>query len=373
MRLKIYTILAFSILFCTFGCTVSKETSKIPPINISEVTKEKPLNIILLIGDGMGLSQISSSYFFNEKEPNFSRFNTIGLIKTSAASDLVTDSAASATAYATGVSTYNGAISVDQDTLAVKTIVEHLTKRGVSTGLVSTSSVVHATPASFYAHVKKRSMYDEIAAAIPDSNIDFIAGGGDQFFDNREDKRIIYNELIENGYEVHTKELPTTTTDKKQAIILAPNGMPKMIDGRGDYLPNATKLALQKLSKNPKGFFLMVEGSQIDWGGHNNEADYLISELIDFDNTIGTALDFAEKNDNTLVIVTADHETGGFTLATDGGDYNKIKPLFSTGGHSATLVPVFAKGPGEKNFNGIFKNIALFDKMMMLLELKTLL
>jgi alkaline phosphatase len=368
MPSKPYYILACSIFFSILSCSVSKNNSISPLVGISEERQEKPLNIILLIGDGMGLSEVSASYFYNAKKTNFDRFETIGLIKTSAASDLITDSAASATAYATGVSTYNGAIGVDMDTLAVKSIVEHLIARDLSTGLISTSSVVHATPASFYAHVKKRSMYSAIAAALPTSKIDFIAGGGDTFFDNREDKRKIYNELIANGYEIHTKQLPITTTDKKQAIILAPDGMPKILEGRGDFLPNATKIALEKLSKNPKGFFLMVEGSQIDWGGHDHDANYLISELIDFDKTMGVALDFAQNNSNTLVIVTADHETGGFTLAADDGDYNKIKPSFSTGGHSATLVPVFTKGPGEENFNGIFKNTSLFDKMMMLLK-----
>ena len=368
MHLMISNIFACCILFSIFSCSVAQETNKASTLNISEVQKDKPINIILLIGDGMGLSEVSASYFYNDEEPSFSRFKTIGLIKTSAASDLITDSAASATAYATGVTTYNGAISVDQDTLAVKTIVEHLIEQKMGTGLISTSSVVHATPASFYAHVKQRRMYNEIAAAIPTSNIDFIAGGGAQFFKNREDNRNIYDELKANGFDVHTKALPTTTSNKKQAIILAPDGMPKMLEDRGDFLPNATALAIDKLSQNENGFFLMVEGSQIDWGGHNNDAEYLISELIDFDKTVGIALDFAEKNGNTLVLVTADHETGGFTLAAEDGDYNKIKPVFSTGGHSATMVPIFAKGPGESKFSGIYKNTALFDKMMSLLK-----
>ena len=143
--------------------------------------------------------------------------------------------------------------------------------------------------------------------------------------------------------------------------------MPKKIDGRGDFLPNATQLALEKLAKSEEGFFLMIEGSQIDWGGHSNEADYLIGELIDFDKTIGVALDYAKTNEETLVIVTADHETGGFTLASDGGDYNKLNPTFSTGGHSSTMVPVFAKGPGAEFFNGIYENTEIYTKMKQLL------
>ncbi|MFT6687827.1 MAG: alkaline phosphatase, partial [Saprospiraceae bacterium] len=165
------------------------------------------------------------------------------------------------------------------------------------------------------------------------------------------------------GFDVITDQLPTTVSDKKQAILLAKDEMPKMLDGRGDFLPNATKLALDALSKNEEGFFLMVEGSQIDWGGHANDADYLISELIDFDNAMGVALDFAKQNGETLVIVTADHETGGFTLASDEDDYNKIKPVFSTGGHSATMVPVFAKGPSENVFGGIYENTEIYTKM----------
>ena len=144
--------------------------------------------------------------------------------------------------------------------------------------------------------------------------------------------------------------------------------MPKILDGRSSFLYDATKLGIKKLSQNNKGFFLMVEGSQVDWGGHNNDSDYLISELIDFDTVIGQVLDFAEKDGNTLVVVTADHETGGFTLASNAGDYNTIEPSFSTGGHSATMVPVFAYGPGASEFMGIYENTAIHAKMKKLLK-----
>ena len=170
------------------------------------------------------------------------------------------------------------------------------------------------------------------------------------------------------GYDVITDQLPQTPSENNEIILLAEDGMPKMSEGRGDFLPNATKLALEKLSKNEKGFFLMVEGSQIDWGGHDNDADYLIQELLDFDKTLGVALDFAKQNGETLIIVTADHETGGYTLAPDGKDYNKIKPSFSTTGHSATMVPVFAEGPGAFLFKGIYESIDIYHKMMELLK-----
>ncbi|MDH5598747.1 MAG: alkaline phosphatase, partial [Cyclobacteriaceae bacterium] len=158
----------------------------------------------------------------------------------------------------------------------------------------------------------------------------------------------------------------------RYAYFLAPDGMPRMLDGRGDFLPDATNQALKYLSQNEKGFFLMVEGSQIDWGGHANDSEYLTTEMLDFQKAIKVALEFAEKEGNTLVIVTADHETGGFTLSSTptqmeggmvGSDYDKITPTFSTSGHSATLIPVFSFGPGSEDFGGVYENTKIFDKM----------
>jgi len=362
MKFLLYFV---GLLFLTVSC------NETPSAKTATIENKQPKNIILLIGDGMGLSEISSTYFFNDQTSNFDRFNSIGLIKTSASSDLVTDSAAGATAFASGIKTYNGAIGVDPDSLGVATIVEHISKDNIATGVISTSSIVHATPASFYAHEKSRRSYEAIAADLVESDIDFFAGGGQQFFNKRQDGKDLYISLQEKGFVITTEALPTAPYSldilKKQAILLASDAMPKMLDGRGDYLPNATQLGINYLSDNEEGFFLMVEGSQIDWGGHENDADYLISELIDFDKTIGVALDFAKANGETLVIVTADHETGGFTLSADDGDYNKIKPTFSTGGHSATLIPVFAFGPGEAEFAGIYENTAIYHKMMKLL------
>jgi alkaline phosphatase len=364
--LKKYIIVFFISIFL-ISCNTQQELaiSKTTTNKVSAPTK-KVKNIILLIGDGMGLSQVSASQFYNKKTSNFERFPVIGLTKTSSTSDLITDSAAAATAFASGIKTYNGALGVNTDTLAVKTIVEEISKIGISTGIISTSSIVHATPAAFYTHTKNRSMYEDIATQLVSSDIDFFAGGGITYFNDRKDKRNLILELEKKGFSINTESLPKNTKpvfNKKQGYLLASNGMPKMLDGRGEFLTNATKLAIESLSSNEEGFFLMIEGAQIDWGGHDNDAEYLISELIDFDNTIGVALDFAKLNGETLVIVTADHETGGFTLAQDNGDYNKIKPVFSTGGHSATMIPVFAKGPNADDFGGIYEDTAIYNKM----------
>ncbi|MDC8005631.1 alkaline phosphatase [Aureisphaera galaxeae] len=325
-------------------------------------TPKGPKNIILLVGDGMGLSEVSASLFFKESASNFERFPTVGLIKTSAADKLITDSAAGATAFASGIKTYNGAVGVDTDSMDVKTIVEHVSERDIATGVISTSAITHATPAAFYAHSKSRRDEETIASYLPKSGIDFFAGGGLKFFNKRKDSIDMIAELETKGFAMDTVAL-SKKTDGKQGFLLAQGGMPTM-ETRGDFLPQAAQLAIEHLSENDNGFFLMIEGSQIDWGGHDNDADYLIGELLDFDTTIGKVLDFAEANGETLVIVTADHETGGFTLSPKEGNYNEIAPSFSTTGHSATMVPVFAMGPGSENFGGIYENTEIYHKMM---------
>lgn len=349
---------------------VTSESYDLPiPPNMQEVQVSPPENIILLIGDGMGLSQISSAFYFKNSLPHYARFPNIGLMRTSSTVK-ITDSAAGATAFSAGEKTYNGAIGVDQDTLVVPNIVEILSENNWKTALIATSSITHATPACFYAHVKMRNMEDEIAAQLSTSEVDFFAGGGLGFFTDstRIDGQDYLSTLKKNGYIIKTKKLDKKVNpNRKYAYLLGQREMLAMFQGRGDFLPEATSLALDYLSEGSQNFFLMVEGSMIDWGGHANDADFLISEMIDFDEAIGVALDFAEKDRNTLVIVTADHETGGFTLS-PGESYDQIKGTFSTGGHSTTLIPVAAYGPGSELFRGIYENTEIFHKMMQALS-----
>lgn len=365
-----YRSLIFLILLVTsFSCKTPVAEEEAPP---------KAKNVILLIGDGAGLSQVSSAFYFKETIPNYARFKWVGLINTSSSREDITDSAAGATAFASGVKTYNGALGVADDSTRVKNLVEIVSPQHIKTGLISTSSIQHATPAGFYAHVINRGLYEDIAADMVVSDIDFFAGGGIKFFNRRVDGKNLLEELKTKGFGIDT----TALTDfagieqySKMAFLLAENHMDPVAKGRGDFLPKATELGIQFLNKDGDNanFFMMVEGSQVDWGGHANDADYLISELIDFDDAIGKALDFAEKDGNTLVIVTADHETGGFTLSStpkkteDGksySDYNEITGTFSTNGHSATLIPVFAYGPGAEAFAGIYENTEIFHKIL---------
>jgi alkaline phosphatase len=327
---------------------------------------KKAKNVIFLIGDGMGLSQVSSRYYYGEGEPNFSRFKHIGLIRTSSAKEKITDSAAGATAFSTGKKSYNGAISVDTDTANIETIVEKVSKEGLETAVIATSTITHATPASFYAHVFSRNEHEKIAEDLLHSDIDFFAGGGIQYFAARKDSLNYLDSLKAYGFGVDTTGL--NPVEGKPAYLLAADGMPPMTEGRGDFLLDATNLALEEVKDSEKGFFMMVEGSQIDWGGHANDGNYIVTEVQDFDKVIGRALDFAEADGNTLVVVTADHETGGFTLVAGKRgiipEYRLLDFGFSTGGHSAAMVPVFAFGPGAEDFGGIYENTGVYDRIL---------
>ena len=362
MKIK---ILFFLLALSGAACSSLKNA----PGNV-EATASKPKKIIFLIGDGMGLSQVSSAIYYQNKPSSFERFPFIGLINTSSSSEKITDSAAGATAFSTGEKTYNQAIGVDRNAAPLSLITEQLKAQGLSNGLIATSSITHATPASFFAKVDRRKKEELIASQMHTSAIDFFAGGGLQFFNSRADGKNFLDSLAASNFSVDTTALRSNLTfdDKtRYAFLLAAKEMPPAVN-RGNFLPDATTSALKFLDQDKDGFFLMVEGSQIDWAGHDNNAEYLVSEMLDFDKTIGLALDFARKGGETLVLVTADHETGGFTLSASKSDYNSLSPTFSTGGHSATLIPVFAFGPGAERFAGVYQNTDIYHKIMSLLQ-----
>jgi alkaline phosphatase len=339
-------------------------------------------NIILMIGDGMGHSQMSTALFYGPEEPNYVRFPFVGLSRTSSSSHKITDSAAGATAFSCGVKTYNGSIAMAADTTAVETILEHLAAKNWKTGVIATSSITHATPASFYAHVPLRKQEFEIAEQYLKAPVDFAAGGGKRFFFDRLDEKNLYPEFEKSNISLDTSSLMPVKWEKgrRYAYFLAKDGMIPAYKGRGDFLPKATGMALDYFDATAAEtpFFLMVEGSQIDWGGHDNNGDYLVQEMLDFDKAIGVALDYAAKDGNTIVIVTADHECGGFAMVAaevdvpfsrkSRRDYDALSYSFGSGGHSATMVPVLAYGPGGELFSGIYQNNSIYTKMMSLLK-----
>ena len=326
--------------------------------------KKRPKNIILLIGDGMGVAQVYSALTANKGQLNLNYMKHRGFMQTQSADDYITDSAAAGTAIATGVRVNNGVIAIDQDGKVLKSILYISEDNNKATGLVSTSAITHATPASFVANQPDRGMYEDIAGDFLDSGIDLFIGGGKEHFTSREDGRNLLEELSQNNYRVFSSLEEAASVKTGPMAILTAAIHNEVYPERGNLLPDATQKAIEVLQSNKEGFFLMVEGSQIDWGGHANNTTYIVHETLDFDRAVGKALTFAANNKETLVIVTADHETGGMSI--DNGDISKgtLSAKYTTDDHTGIMVPVFAYGPGAEAFIGIYKNTDLFVKMV---------
>ena len=382
MKLKL--LIAFTLFFATQQLfsqenykSVSREDStKIYPEGPKYEVKtfpqkfkvKKPKNVIMMIGDGMGTSHVFAGLTANGGHLFLENFKQIGFSKTQSSNNYITDSAAGGTALSTGQKTYNGAIGVNTDTVAVKTILEMAEEKGLATGLVSTSAITHATPASYIAHQGSRGSYEDIAADFLKTDIDVFIGGGYKHFAERKDKRDLTGELKQKGYMVlrDMDEIAKVKSGKLVGLTADEHNDPA--PKRKMSLPVSTQTALNILSQNKKGFFIMIEGSQIDWGAHQKNVRYVVNEMLDFDQTIGKALEFAVNDGETLIVVTADHETGGLALVGGNMKSGVVKGAFPTGDHTATMVPVFAYGPGAENFTGIMENTDIPKKIMNLLE-----
>ncbi len=316
----------------------------------------------------MGLAQVTAAIYSTRKQLNLERFPIVGFHKSYSAYNLKTDSAAGATAFSCGIKTYNGAIGVGTDTTACFTILEEAESKDMATGMVVTSPITHATPAAFVAHQPMRVFFENIAADFLDVEVDFLVGGGQRYFDYREfDERNLYKELQEKNYSVRSFRDGELTDFRPKAdknfIYFSSNSDPLPVTQGRSYLPYASKMAINFLKQHSEeGYFLMVEGSQIDWAGHANEGQLLIAEMLDFDKAIGEVLKFAIEDGETLVIVTADHETGGLAI-NPGSKKRKLELEFTTIDHTSTMIPVFAFGPQAELFSGIYENTAIHTKM----------
>lgn len=374
MRTFFKSILAFYVLLNINGCKSSTTVSYELDQDAKEF-QEYPTNIILLIGDGMGLTQISAAMYSNSNRIALAKFPVIGFHKSHAANELITDSAAGGTAIACGIKTNNGNIGTDENGHSTLSILEELDSLNFSTGMIVTSTIVHATPAAFAAHRARREMYEEIALDYLDANVDLLIGGGRQYFQNREmDDRNLIDEFEKKGYVVMDQLYTTMNKIKwpldKNLLYFTADKQPLTVSGGRDYLSFAVRQGVQFLEqKSDKGFFLLVEGSQIDWMNHANDGRGVVMETLDFDRAIWEAIQFANKKGNTLVLVTADHESGGMSIEAD-SRMNKLKYGFTTNGHTAAMIPVFAYGPGSHLFRGIYENTSIYHKMRAALGLK---
>ena len=327
-----------------------------------------PKNIILFIGDGMGLSQVTAGKIA-KGTLEMERCPVTGFVTTWSASSLVTDSAAAATALSTGVKTRNGALGVTLDDKLLKNVMEYAKENGKSTGVAVVCALTHATPAGFIVHVSSRKMDTEIAEQIAASDIDVLFGGGLNHF-NPPDNPSLPVLQKKMTVALSTEEFRKIGTPEKAAALLYPVHPPYAAERTVSLTEMAAK-AIKILSQNKNGFFLMVEGSQIDWASHKNDGTNVVSEVVDFDDAVGVGLDFSKKDGETLVIITADHETGGFAVL-DGSIKNKTvnRTGFVYGEHTASMVPLFASGPGSAVFSGIHDNTDIGKTMIQYIKEK---
>jgi alkaline phosphatase len=351
------------------------------------MASNKPRNIILIIGDGMGFSQVSAACLHQtlgagDSIWNMGRFTHFGYSVTNSSDALITDSGAGATALSTGRKTYNGAVGVGPDSLPLQTILEKAAASGRRTGMLVTCEVTHATPASFAAHRIDRDLYEDIALDLSVAPLDWLVGGGRNHFVVRQDHRNLIDEMrSQRNFRVINQAIDlakfSSAESKRPLLSLLWDGpAPRISEGRDLNLMAAlTTRACQDLDRPTtfsidSGFFLMIEGSQIDWGGHANDGEYVLTETLDLDRVVGAALDFAQKDGNTLVVLTADHETGGLAINSGTQDAKTMDLAFTTKKHTAALVPIMAYGPGAELLSAMVDNTEIHNRLCRLWSLE---
>ena len=356
--------------------------------------QKQPKNVIYLIGDGMGFGAVTSLLLSMEEETGFEKAPVIGLSETCSANNYVTDSPAGGTALATGTRTCNGFLGVGPDSVQLESLLKKAQKMGKKTGIVVNTTLTEATPGAFYAGVTSRKESYKIAEQFTESGVDVAIGAGLSAFINRPDSIDMTEVLINKGYDVyldwksvlgtesqkfigildmgdvHRRNKKSTTTASAaegQEVCLAArlaateeNADTTRFSEPTEYLQKACTKALDVLEEEAKnGFFLMIESAIIDGYGHNNDSEGMIEEMQEFDKTLQTLIAYVNEHPNTLLVVTADHETGGTGVAYKSHEVNHPEGLhlnFSTKGHTGTVVPVFAYGAGAEKFRGIFQN-----------------
>lgn len=381
------------LLICAAIAAVSCSTEKVPQVK----------NVIYLIGDGMGFGAVSSLLLDDDSLTGFEMQPVVGLSETCSANNYVTDSPAGGTALATGVRTLNGYLGVDVNGVPLESLLKKAQKMGKKSGIVVNTTLTEATPAAFYAGVLSRSKTYDIARQFVESGVDVAVGTGLSAFVNRPDSVDLTETLIGKGYDVYLQwgDVLATRSDKFVGILPvdyvhrrnrktaeagaadgaevcfaarlaagAEDGLSggekqavgtKMDAEPEQYLEKAVAKALETLGRTGKkeGFFLMIESAIIDGYGHNNDSDGMVQEMAEFNRTLKYLVNYVKNKPHTLLVVTADHETGGTAVGYKSHNVGEKVPLtmtFNTKGHSGTVVPVFAYGAGAKYFGGVMKN-----------------
>ena len=280
--------------------------------------QDLPHSIVLVIADGTGIGQHTLSYYRNERYAP-AAFQHVGLMATHPSNrEKVTDSAAGATALATGVKTCKGAIAMDDNQQPLKTVLEYAREKGLATGLVATSTIISATPAAFAAHVGSRSKHGEIARQMVNAGVTVLFGGGRMYFlskaEGGEQETDLLDAMAASGMQDVTSLEEPINENRPVIGLFAERDLPPSNEGRQPTTTAMALRALEILDSDPDGFFLMVEESQVDWGGHDNDYDYAKGEMASLNDLIDALLAYQAVHPQVLVLLVADHETGGLAL-----------------------------------------------------------
>lgn len=343
---------------------LTKSIDTYTPTYLNNGVKKPVKNVILLIGDGMGMNQINAAETVN-KWLTLLNFKNIGFQLNSPTDSYTSDSAAGGSALATGKRHANRHISMSEQGEAYLSITDYAYAKGMSCGVVTLGNLADATPAAFYGHSTERDNADEITRYLLDGKLTVLAGGGMDVFTRRSDGLTLND--FQNRYQVVNTVDRIDETDAP--VICADNLMDLAATQETiGLLADATRRSIDKLSKSSKkGFFLMVEGAKIDYAGHSNSLAGSVVEMLSFDLAIAEALKFADSNGQTLVIVTADHETGGLILIDGDREKGLITARYTTDDHTPVMLPVFSYGPGAQEFTGVYWNYEICDKIRALL------
>lgn len=345
----------------TAGDVYATRQSTYTPSFAIDGKNTKVRNVILLIGDGMGVGAVNSAMYANGGSLTMTNLRTYGYVRTQSANNFTTDSAASGTAYATGSKTNNGYLGMGPDLQKLENLPEKLAPLGFACGVVSTDDLNGATPAAFFAHQAARGATAEIWGDLASCFLTFASAGTSKVYESLELKT---QEAIASEFTVVYSPDEDAVAGSKRLLYL-----PETVKAdRGDYLPSTTRMAIEYLSaRSKKGFFLMVEGARIDKEEHGNNYKGMVLETLDFDKAVEEAIRFAEKDGHTLVIISADHETGAVTLANGNPEDGYVQGVFASKGHSPIMVPLFAYGPRSGEFTGCQENSDVSNKIYAIL------
>jgi len=340
---------------------LSKRIPTYTPTYRNDGASKKIKNVILLIGDGMGINQVMAGAYANNRDLSILKMKSVGIQFYNPNDDFIGDSASGGSALATGEMSWTRHISSNKDgSKPVPALTDYFKGLGKATGVVSLGDIGDATPAAFYGHASERDSTDRLTRYWLTSDIDLICGPGTSYLERpREDGVDMLSGIKANGY-TYTKNALHLGRHGGKVICLDDRMGAYATEETLDFLANITKASIEKLSKDSKkGFFLMVEGAKIDYAGHSDCLPASILEQLGFDLAVAEALKFADSNGETLVIVTADHETGGLTILDGNLETGHVLAVYNSDDHTPTVVPVFAYGPHSRDFGGTYLNIEI--------------